>query len=188
MSKKSLRDREVEEILADLLLFIGDKPDRNGLKDTPRRVRESWKELFGGYKVDVSKLLKCFHVTHDQIVIVKDVEFYSTCEHHMLPFFGLAHVGYLPNGQDVVGLSKIARLVDAYARRLQVQERLGGEIAEAMVKYVRPRGVGVILEAQHFCMMCRGVTKQRSKTVTSSMLGAFREDSGIRAEFMALIK
>ena len=172
-----------------ILAGLGEDPDREGLQDTPKRVEKSLKFLTSGYETDCKSLLNeaLFTVTYDEMVVIKDIECFSMCEHHLLPFFGKAHVAYLPQGK-VVGLSKIPRLVDMYARRLQVQERLTVEIAEAIEKWVQPRGVAVVIEAMHLCMIMRGVQKQHSVAVTSCMLGAFREQQQTRDEFLALIR
>jgi GTP cyclohydrolase I len=176
-------------LVRGLLAGLGEDPDREGLQKTPERVEKAMRFLTRGYEQDPDQILNqaLFTVTYDEMVVVKDIDFYSLCEHHLLPFHGKAHVAYLPNGK-VVGLSKIPRLVDIYARRLQVQERLTVEIAEAIQKAVKPRGVGVVLEAVHFCMMMRGVEKQNSVAVTSCMLGAFREQLQTRDEFLALVR
>jgi GTP cyclohydrolase I len=175
-------------LVRTLLAGLGEDPDREGLLKTPERVEKAMRFLTRGYEQDPEQVLNqaLFTVTYDEMVVVKEIDFYSLCEHHLLPFHGKAHVAYLPNGR-VVGLSKIPRLVDIYARRLQVQERLTVEIAEAIQKAVHPRGVGVIIEAVHFCMMMRGVEKQNSVAVTSCMLGAFREQQQTREEFLSLI-
>ena len=179
-----LRDH-VRAILAGL----GEDPDREGLLKTPDRVEQSLRFLTRGYGLDLKTCLNeaLFTVSYDEMVVVKDIEVFSMCEHHLLPFFGKAHVAYLPKGK-VVGLSKIPRLVDMFARRLQVQERLTVQIAEALNEAVKPRGVGVVLEAMHLCMIMRGVEKQHSVAVTSCMLGDFREQVQTREEFLALIR
>ena len=176
-------------LVRTLLAGLGEDPDREGLQKTPERVEKAMRFLTRGYDQDPAEVLNqaLFTVTYDEMVVVKDIDLYSLCEHHLLPFHGKAHVAYLPNGK-VVGLSKIPRLVDIYARRLQVQERLTVEIAEAIQSAVRPRGVGVIIEAVHFCMMMRGVEKQNSVAVTSCMLGAFREQLQTREEFLSLVR
>jgi GTP cyclohydrolase I len=176
--------RHVRAILA----AIGEDPDREGLRKTPERVERSFRFLTKGYREDIDALLgrALFTVNYDEMVIIKDIDIFSLCEHHALPFFGKAHVAYIPRGK-VVGLSKIPRLVDAYARRLQVQERLTVQIAEAIQEKVRPAGVGVVIEAMHFCMIMRGVEKQNSVAVTSCMLGSFRDRPQTREEFLALI-
>ncbi len=176
-----------EDIYRELIARFGEDPERDGLLRTPERVRKSMEFLTRGYKQDANEILNgaMFDVDYDEMVIVKDVEVFSLCEHHMLPFFGRVHVAYIPNGK-VVGLSKIARLVDVYARRLQVQERLTRQIADAIQESIAPQGVGVVIEARHFCMMMRGVEKQHSSTVTSAMLGVFREHE-TRDEFLSLV-
>ena len=176
--------RNVREILAE----IGEDPSREGLDRTPVRFEKALKYLTSGYQTDIKQIVNgaLFDVEYDEMVIVKDIEFFSLCEHHLLPFYGKAHVAYLPNGK-VLGLSKIPRVVDMFARRLQVQERLTQQVAETLQEILKPRGVAVIMEAQHFCMMMRGVEKQHSGTVTSAMLGAFRNRRETRAEFLNLI-
>jgi GTP cyclohydrolase I len=171
-----------------MLREIGEDPDREGLEKTPERVDKAMRFLTRGYAEDPKALLNeaLFTVQYDEMVIIRDIDVFSLCEHHMLPFYGKAHVAYLPNGK-VVGLSKIPRLVDMYARRLQVQERLTVQIAEAIQETVKPRGVGVVIEAMHFCMMMRGVEKQNAVAVTSCMLGGFRERQATREEFLSLI-
>jgi GTP cyclohydrolase I len=172
-----------------LLSQIGDDPDRQGLRDTPRRVAESLSFLTAGYRADLDQILgqAVFEERYDELVLVRDITFYSLCEHHLLPFFGVAHVGYLPAGR-IMGLSKLPRLVDAFAKRLQVQERMTSEIAQTLQRYLEPRGVGVVLEADHLCTMMRGVEKPGNRTITSSMTGIFRRDPRTRAEFMGLIR
>lgn len=183
----SVRGRNAQDLIRTMLAVIGEDEKRDGLLETPSRVVKSWSELYAGYYQDPKEVFKTFDETSDEMVIVKDIEFYSMCEHHMLPFFGKAHIGYLP-GKRVLGLSKFARLVDIFARRLQVQERLTKQVADALMKGLRPRGVGVILEAKHFCMMTRGVQKQNSSCTTSAMLGSFRNDQKVRAEFLSMVK
>ena len=177
-----------EALLRELLRRIGENPDRDGLQQTPARIIRSWNELFSGYgKQAEDVLITQFQAEqYDEIVLLRGVEFYSTCEHHLLPFSGRAHVGYLPD-KKVVGLSKLARLVDVFARRLQIQERLTEQIATALEKFAQPRGVGVMLEAQHFCMLCRGTQKQESAMVTSSLKGDFIQ-APVRSEFFALLR
>jgi len=173
----------------NILYEVGEDPQREGLLNTPTRVEKMHKELTEGYWVDLKLLLNgaLFEVNYDEMVIVKDIDFYSLCEHHLLPFLGKAHVAYLPNGK-VVGLSKIPRIVDMYARRLQLQERMTQQIAQTIEKAVAPLGVGVVVEAQHLCCAMRGVEKHNARMVTSAMLGVFREDqSGARNELMDLI-
>jgi len=180
--------KDLEQTIRDLIVHLGEDPDREGLGDTPRRVAESYKFLTSGYRQNPEKLIKraVFHEACDDMVIVKDIEFYSLCEHHMLPFFGKAHIGYLPDGK-IVGLSKLCRLVDVYARRLQVQERMTIQIAEILERCLMPKGVGVVLEAQHLCMQMRGVEKQHSEAITSCMLGGFRSRLSTREEFLTLV-
>lgn len=186
---KPTDDKELQRLVRRQLELLGEDPDREGLKRTPLRVAEAYKFLARGYKDDPKTVLNdaLFEATSDEMVIVKDVDFYSLCEHHMLPFFGKCHVAYLPNSK-VVGLSKIPRLVDVYARRLQIQERMTQEIASALEELIAPQGVGVVVEAQHLCMMMRGVEKQNSYAITSAMLGRFRDDARTRAEFLDLIR
>jgi len=176
------------QIYSELLLRIGEDPARDGLLRTPERMEKAMAFLTRGYRQSVDEVLHdaLFDVDYDEMVIVKDIEFYSLCEHHLLPFYGKAHVAYLPD-KKVVGLSKVARIVDLFARRLQVQERLTQQIAEAINDAVHPQGVGVVLEGQHLCMMMRGVEKQGSQTVTSSMLGVFKTQQQTRVEFLSLI-
>ena len=184
----SLADASLEQIYTEVLKRIGEDPTRDGLLSTPKRVAKSFDFLTRGYHQSLEDVLHnaLFDVDYDEMVIVKDIEFYSMCEHHMIPFFGKAHVAYVPNGK-VVGLSKIPRIVDVFARRLQVQERLTHEIAHAINDAVHPQGVAVVLEAQHLCMMMRGVEKQGSTTVTSAMLGAFKTQQQTRSEFLSLV-
>jgi len=179
----------IETAYTDILRFIGEDPEREGLLRTPHRVAEAMKFLTRGYGQDVDKILNgaVFQEEYDDMVIVKDIEFYSLCEHHLLPFFGKAHVAYIPNGK-IVGLSKIPRLVDMFSRRLQVQERLTKDIAEALETALEPRGVAVVIEGMHMCMMMRGVEKQQATMITSHVRGAFRDDHRSRQEFMAYIK
>jgi GTP cyclohydrolase I len=174
----------VHEILEEL----GEDPSRQGLVRTPERVEKALRFLTSGYSADIGKIVNgaIYEVKYDEMVIVKDIEFFSMCEHHMLPFFGKVHVGYIARNK-VVGLSKLPRIIDAYARRLQIQERLTQEVAQCIQDLLDPLGVGVIAEAQHFCMMMRGVEKQHSGTVTSAMLGAFRTNKETRDEFLSLI-
>ena len=176
----------IENAYRDVLAFVGEDPDREGLLRTPHRVAESLKFLTRGYDQNIETLLNgaIFHEQYDDMVVVKDIEFQSLCEHHLLPFFGKVHVGYIPNGK-IVGLSKIPRLVDMFARRLQVQERLTTQIAEALEEALEPQGVAVVVEGLHMCMLMRGVQKQNASMITSHMMGAFRADRATRAEFMA---
>jgi GTP cyclohydrolase I len=181
------------ETIADLtrriIALLGEDPSRDGLRRTPERFERALRFLTSGYLQDADKILNgaMFSVCYDQMVVVKDIEIFSLCEHHMLPFFGRCHVAYIPN-KKVVGLSKIARLINMYARRLQIQERLTSQIAEAIQQRISPQGVGVVVEARHLCMVMRGVEKQHSSAVTSAMLGAFRENQQTRDEFLALIR
>ncbi|HTD22304.1 MAG TPA: GTP cyclohydrolase I FolE [Terriglobales bacterium] len=185
----SLTGASTEELLRELLIRLGEDPEREGLLRTPERMGRALQYLTKGYQEDPEELLKgaMFTVDYDEMVIVKDVEMFSLCEHHILPFFGKVHVAYIPKGK-VIGLSKIPRLIDAFARRLQVQERLTTQIAECIQNAIKPEGVGVVIEARHLCMMMRGVEKQHSSAVTSSMLGSFREQQQTRDEFLALIR
>ena len=178
----------MEELIRSLLVEIGEDPLREGLVQTPARVARAWGELTAGYRVDADALVQkaLFTSSGKEMVLVNDIDFYSMCEHHLLPFFGKAHVAYIPNGK-IVGLSKIARVVEAFARRLQVQERMTAQIAECLHRNLQADGVGVILHAQHLCMMMRGVQKQNSFAVTSEMLGEFRDNAKTRAEFLTLI-
>jgi GTP cyclohydrolase I len=176
------------DAIRHILNEIGEDPSRDGLIDTPQRVDRSLRYLTSGYRQNADQLLNdaLFDVAYDEMVIVRDIEMFSLCEHHMLPFFGKCHVGYIPNGK-VIGLSKIPRLVDMYARRLQVQERLTVQIAETINEKIHPKGVAVVIEAQHFCMVMRGVEKQHSRAVTSSLLGVFKENQNTRNEFLNLV-
>ena len=178
-----------ESTIRRLLALIGEDPNREGLRRTPLRVKQALQFLTSGYRQQASKVLvRAFtEVRHDEMVIVKDIDFYSMCEHHMLPFYGRCHVAYMPD-KKIIGLSKIPRLVDAFSRRLQVQERLTTEIAEALNAIIQPRGVACVMEASHLCMMMRGVQKQNSVAVTSAMLGQFRTNEKTRAEFLSLIR
>ena len=176
-----------ETLIRNLLIAIGEDPDREGLKDTPKRVVKSWDTLFGGYKQKAEDVLKTFFsIKCDEMIICKDIEFYSNCEHHMLPFYGKCHIAYLPN-QKVVGLSKMPRLLEVFARRLQIQERLTEQIADSMMKHIEPLGVGVNIEAKHNCMVCRGVQKQNSVMVTTALRGVFKDDH-VKQEFQRSIK
>jgi GTP cyclohydrolase IA len=178
-----------QDLYRELLVRLGEDPTRDGLVRTPERMEKSMKFLTRGYAMNVTDVLHdaLFDVDYDEMVIVKDIEFFSMCEHHLLPFFGKAHIAYVPNGK-VIGLSKIPRLVDVFARRLQVQERLTTQIGDAITDAIHPQGVAVILEAQHLCMMMRGVEKQHSSTVTSAMLGVFKTQLQTRNEFLSLVR
>jgi GTP cyclohydrolase IA len=178
----------IEEIRS-ILTKLGEDPSRDGLQNTPKRVDQALRFLTSGYKMNADEVLNraLFDVAYDEMVIVKDIELFSLCEHHLLPFFGKCHVAYIPKGR-IIGLSKIPRLVDMYARRLQVQERLTTQIAETINQKIKPRGVAVVIEAQHLCMIMRGVEKQNSVAITSSMLGAFKDDQNTRNEFLNLVQ
>jgi GTP cyclohydrolase I len=182
-------NRAMQQLIRQLLADLGEDPAREGLLNTPKRVEQSLRFLTSGYRTDVDEVLNnaLFSVDYSEMVIVRDIDFYSLCEHHLLPFFGKCHVAYLPQGK-VIGLSKIPRLVDVFARRLQVQERLTNQIAEVILRKVDPLGVAVVMEGTHLCMSMRGVEKQNSFAMTSAMLGVFREDARTRSEFLELIK
>ncbi|MBR9976017.1 MAG: GTP cyclohydrolase I FolE [Bacteroidetes bacterium] len=186
----SLEDREpeFESHISSVLGLIGEDPDREGLVKTPYRVAKAWRFLTQGYEMDVQDVLNgaVFEEDYNEMVIVKDIDFYSVCEHHMLPFFGRCHIAYIPNGK-IVGLSKLPRIVEVFSRRLQVQERMTQQIAEALRNTLQPLGVGVVCEGRHMCMMMRGVQKQNSSATTSEMLGAFETNSKTREEFLRLI-
>ncbi|MFA6379252.1 MAG: GTP cyclohydrolase I FolE [Candidatus Omnitrophota bacterium] len=179
----------MENYYKEIIKATGEDVNRPGLKDTPKRAAKAFSYLIKGYTEDLDKVINgaIFESNSDEMVVVKDIEMYSLCEHHLLPFFGKCHVGYIPKGK-IIGLSKIARIVDLFARRLQVQENLTKQIAETLMKYTQCAGVGVVIEAQHLCMMMRGVEKQNSVMKTSCMLGAFRKEISTRAEFLSLIK
>jgi len=185
----TLASLSTENLYRELLTRLGEDPTRDGLLDTPKRMAKSMEFLTHGYTMDAGEVLHnaLFDVDYDEMVIVKDIEFFSMCEHHLLPFFGKAHIAYVPNGK-VIGLSKIPRLVDMFARRLQVQERLTRQIADAIDEAIHPQGVAIIVEAQHLCMMMRGVEKQHSSTTTSAMLGVFRSELQTRNEFLSLVR
>ena len=173
--------------MATLLRFIGEEPERDGLRDTPARVVKAWREMTAGYAEDPAEILsRTFDESSDELVILRGISFYSTCEHHLLPFYGQAVVGYLPG--KVVGISKLARLVECFAKRLQVQERMTRQIADAVEKHLEARGVGVVLRAHHLCMGCRGVRQEETEMVTSAMLGTLRTDATSRAEFLRLCR
>ena len=185
----TLTDATYAELVREMIIRLGEDPDREGLERTPVRVEKAMQFLVKGYKEDPEALLRnaLFSVNYDEMVIVKDVEMFSLCEHHLLPFFGKVHVAYIPNGK-VIGLSKIPRLIEVFSRRLQIQERLTTQIAEAIQNAIEPQGVGVVIEARHLCKMMRGVEKQHSSAVTSSMLGCFRSEEETRTEFLSLIR
>ncbi len=178
----------MKDLYHQIITQLGEDPDREGLVDTPARAAKAMKDLTIGYRQDLGTLINnaIFETTNDEMVIVRDIEFYSLCEHHMLPFIGRCHVGYLPD-KRIIGLSKIARIIDHFARRLQVQENLTHQIAQALMDSLSPLGVGVVMEARHLCMMMRGVGKQNSSMTTSAMLGDFRSDVRTRSEFLGLI-
>jgi GTP cyclohydrolase IA len=182
-------ERSLEDLVREMLPHLADDPEREGLEKTPGRVAKAFEFLTSGYSADIPKIVNqaLYTVKYDEMVIVKDIEFFSLCEHHLLPFFGKMHVAYLPKNK-VLGLSKIPRIVDAFARRLQIQERLTQQVAQTIQEAIEPQGVGVICEARHFCMMMRGVEKQHSGAITSSMLGAFRDRKETRDEFLSLVK
>lgn len=188
-SDAEVYDLEFETLIRKMLARLGDDPDREGLRRTPVRVAKAMDFLTSGYQMDALEVARnaVFKEDCSEMVLVRDIEFYSLCEHHMLPFFGRAHIGYLPNGR-IIGLSKVARVLDVFARRLQVQERLTNQVADALMEALAPHGVAVVLEAGHTCMMMRGVQKQNSRTVTSAMRGTFEQNDRTRAEFMSLLK
>ncbi|HEV8539273.1 MAG TPA: GTP cyclohydrolase I FolE [Bacteroidota bacterium] len=188
MEEALVQITRLEEAVREILGIIGEDPDREGLLQTPHRVAMSFELLTSGYKQNVKEVLNgaIFTEKYDEMVIVKDVDFFSMCEHHMLPFYGKAHVAYIPHGK-IVGLSKIPRIIEIFARRLQVQERMTQQIAESLFNALEPDGVAVVIEARHLCMMMRGVEKQNSVATTSAMLGSFREDERTRNEFLKLI-
>lgn len=182
-----MESQRIERAVLELIEGIGENKNREGLDKTPKRVAKAFEKLFGGYSMKPSEFLTYFDSEdYDEMIIVKDIEFYSFCEHHMLPFWGRAHIGYIPS-KKILGLSKLPRLVEMYARRLQNQERLTKQIAETLMEELDPKGVGIVLEAKHFCMMARGVEKQQSSAITSTMLGIFRKNEKTRAEFLRLI-
>ena len=190
MSKKTTTTSEqIASMVENILVELGENPAREGLRRTPERVDASLRFLTRGYHLDIDKIINgaVFNAEYDEMVIVKDIEVYSLCEHHMLPFYGKCHIAYLPQAK-IIGLSKLPRIVDVFARRLQVQERLTTQVASALEKYLEPKGVGVVVEAYHLCMMMRGVQKQNSSTITSCMLGRFKSDSKTRSEFLDFIK
>ena len=182
-------DSPFQQHVAAMLAALDPDPAREGLRDTPRRVEKAFQHYTAGYGQDPRKVIgdALFEAETDEMVVVKDIELYSLCEHHLAPFFGKAHVAYIPS-QRIVGLSKIARVVEVFSRRLQVQERLTAQVAQALHEVLQPKGVGVVVEANHLCMMMRGVEKQNSKTVTSCLLGLFRSDERTRSEFLSLVR
>ena len=188
-SSTEVYDTDFEALIRQMLIRLGEDPDREGLHRTPLRVAKAMDFLTSGYELDAQEIARnaLFNEDCKEMVLVREIEFYSLCEHHMLPFFGRAHVGYLPKGR-VIGLSKVARVVDVFARRLQVQERLTNQVADALMESLEPHGVAVVMEASHTCMMMRGVQKQNSTTVTSAMRGTFEKDARTRSEFISLLK
>ncbi len=181
--------KKIEKAVREILTAIGEDPDRHGLKDTPARVARMYAEIFSGIAIDPAKEIKIFHEgEHEEMIMVKDIPFYSVCEHHLVPFIGKAHVAYIPTKGKVTGLSKLIRVVEGYAKRLQVQERLTSQIADTLMEKLDPRGVLVIIEAEHLCMSMRGVKKAGSVTVTSAVRGIFRKNTTTKAEALALIK
>ena len=187
--KSETGDDKFQKLIKEMLVLLGENPKREGLERTPERVMKSLKYLTQGYQVDPREILKnsVFKEPYDEMVIVKDIEIFSLCEHHLLPFYGKAHIAYIPNGK-IIGLSKIPRVVEVFSRRLQVQERLTTQIAECLMNALNPKGVAVVIEALHLCMSMRGVRKADAYTITSSMLGAFRKDARSRSEFLSLIR
>lgn len=180
--------RSITDEVRHILEFIGEDPRREGLKDTPKRVERAWLEMTSGYKMDIQDCFTMFEdVKADEMVVLRGTEFVSTCEHHMMPFHGVAHIGYIPNGK-VIGISKLARILDVYAKRLQIQERICYQVTEALDTFLEPLGSACVLEASHSCMSCRGVGKQNSRMITSSLTGAFREKPEARQEFLQFIK
>jgi len=189
LDSKSKSEQAIAGHVREIIRLVGEDPEREGLRKTPERYQKALKFLTSGYHQNVDHVLNgaTYSVCYDEMVVVKDIEFFSLCEHHLLPFFGKAHVAYLPS-KKVIGLSKIARLVNMFARRLQIQERMTSQIADAIKEKIAPQGVGVIIEARHLCMQMRGVEKQHGQAVTSAMLGGFRENKQTRDEFLALIR
>lgn len=192
IKRKFPGDKEkVKEALTEVLKYLGENTDREGLRDTPERIIKSWDRIFGGYLQDPEDMFTTFEeddvIPHNQIILLKDIEFYSTCEHHFLPFVGKAHVAYIPN-KKVVGISKLARIVEVYSRRLQIQERIGNQVTKALMDNLEAKAAACIIESKHFCMTCRGVEKQNSVMVTSSLRGTFLEKIESRQELLSLIK
>jgi GTP cyclohydrolase IA len=187
----AVSEEQVTEHLREILSYLGENPDREGLRESPNRIVKSWEHLFQGYQQDPKVIFTTFEeddvVPYNQIILLKDIDFYSTCEHHFLPFFGKAHVAYIPK-KRVVGISKLARLMEIFARRLQIQERIGNQVTAALMEHLDPKGAACIIESQHFCMTCRGVEKSGATMVTSSLRGSFLERATTRQELMALIQ
>lgn len=183
-----MNNNKIQQLITDLLKFIGEDPNREGLVGTPERVAKSHKKLFGGYQEDPKKLIKVFdNEGYDEMIIAKDIDFYSTCEHHMLPFLGKIHIGYLPDN-NIIGLSKLPRMVEIFSRRLQNQERLTKQIADTLSELLQPKGIGIVIEAEHLCTKARGVEKQNSKMTTSAFTGLFKSNMNTRSEFLNLIQ
>lgn len=178
--------QKIEEAVHQILVAIGEDPEREGLIDTPKRVAKMYTELLAGMHTDPTEHVHVFHEQYDEVVLLRDIPFYSVCEHHMMPFIGKAHIAYLPDGQ-VIGISKLARILDSYARRLQVQERLTGQVANFLMNYLKPKGVAVVIEASHSCTTIRGIKKAGSVMVTSALRGIFKSDSRSRSEILSLI-
>ncbi len=185
--ERMTQDSGPEQNIVRILEYLGEDANRDGLKETPARVVRSYQELYSGYKQDPKDVIKCFEDPYDELVLLKDIQFSSVCEHHMLPFMGMAHIGYIPDGR-IVGISKLARVLEIYSRRLQVQERLTVQVTDALDAYLKPKGSACIVEASHSCISCRGINKQQSKMVTSSLTGVFRHDARARTELLQLIK
>ena len=187
--EKALEGVELEDLSRQILHLVGEDPDREGLVQTPRRMAHAWRYLTHGYRQDPAQVIgdAIFEENTQEMVLVRNIELYSLCEHHFLPFFGKAHLGYVPDGR-IIGLSKVARLIEVFSRRLQVQERLTQQIADCLMEHLKPLGVAVVIEAHHMCMMMRGVEKQSSTTITSAMAGTFRTNPATRAEFLNLIR
>lgn len=188
MEKNQYNNAEIEKAIRNILEKIGENPSRKGLRETPKRVARMYKDIFSGLHTNPDEILgKLFHEEYNELVLLKEIPVYSMCEHHLLPFFGHAHIAYLPDGKRIVGISKLARLVDVYAKRLQVQERLTNQIADTIMKVLQPRGTMVVIEAEHMCMIMRGVKKPGTKVVTSAMRGIFLKDIRTRSEALNLI-
>ncbi|MFH1540602.1 MAG: GTP cyclohydrolase I FolE [Elusimicrobiota bacterium] len=185
-----MNNKQIEKSVKNILIAIGENPEREGLKETPKRVARMYEEIFSGINSNPEKELEVYYTTeeHEEVVIVKDISFYSTCEHHLLPFFGKIHIGYIPKKDKLLGISKIARLVDVFSKRLQLQERITKQIADIIMKRISPYGVMVVVEAEHLCMTMRGVKKPGTKIVTSAIRGIFSNDAKVRAEVLSLIK
>ena len=184
----ALDDARIRAAVGEVILALGEDPSREGLRETPRRIAQMYAEIFAGLGIDPKSLLAVqFEESDDEMVILRDIPFFSTCEHHFLPFHGFAHIGYIPDGR-VVGISKLARVVDAFARRPQLQERLTGQVADCVMEVLKPDGVAVVIEAEHLCLTMRGIKKPGSKMVTSAMRGGFRRESVTRSEFLALVQ